>query len=101
MTTSSTFGVLNDVLCDMLMSAGAAPGGGRDVRGYEHGAYRWRYAFNSTRAKTWRVAAEHGRTLALCDEVLRAGGARAVSNDVCQSRFQVTLSKNSVHRKPE
>ena len=24
-------------LCDMLMSAGAAPGGGRDVRGYEHG----------------------------------------------------------------
>ena len=25
------------VLCDMLMSAGAAPGGGRDVRGYEHG----------------------------------------------------------------
>ena len=25
------------VLCDMLMSAGAAPGGGRDVGGYEHG----------------------------------------------------------------
>ena len=24
-------------LCDMLVSAGAAPGGGRDVRGYEHG----------------------------------------------------------------
>ena len=23
-------------MCDMLMSAGAAPGGGRDVRGYEH-----------------------------------------------------------------